>query len=83
MRDYRRWVDPALKQEYKKASEGSPQRLHASLALLPVDPGQVKYLFDRMLKASPTELPGVQSVWLKGCDVHAASGSWVGVLLRI
>jgi hypothetical protein len=25
----------------------------------------------------------VQTVWLKGCDIHAASGSWVGVLLRI
>jgi hypothetical protein len=29
------------------------------------------------------ELNRVQSVWLQGCDIHAASGIWVGVLLRI
>ena len=57
MRDYRPWVDPALKQEYKNASEGSPQRLRASLALLPVDATQVDYLFNRLLSATPSERP--------------------------
>ena len=30
---------------------------HASLALLPVDATQVDYLFNRLLKATPSELP--------------------------
>jgi formylglycine-generating enzyme required for sulfatase activity len=49
--------DPALRQEYNQSSEGSHQRLHASLALLPVDPSQTEYLTNGMLLASPTELP--------------------------
>ena len=45
MRDYRRWVDPALRSELAKNSDDSRQKLHASLALLPVDASQVDYLF--------------------------------------
>ena len=33
------------------------EHLHASLALLPVDAAQVDYLFDRLMKATPNELP--------------------------
>ena len=33
------------------------EHLHASLALLPVDASQVDYLFNRLLKATPSELP--------------------------
>ena len=33
------------------------EHLHASLALLPVDASQVDYLFNRLLAASPSELP--------------------------
>src|SRR5262249_7916163 len=33
------------------------QKLHASLALLPVDATQADYLFDRLKGASPSELP--------------------------
>ena len=33
------------------------EKLHASLALLPVDASQVDYLFKRLLKATPSELP--------------------------
>ena len=60
--DYRRWVDPKLRQAYHDAPEGSPQRLHSSLALLPVDPDQVGYLFNRILTASPIELPVIWTV---------------------
>lgn len=57
MQDYRRWVDPALKQEYREAPVSSPRRLHASLALLSVDAGQVEYLYQHLLhKVSPTEV---------------------------
>jgi gamma-glutamyltranspeptidase/glutathione hydrolase len=37
----------------------------------------------KALQAKGHKLQWVQSVWLKGCDVHAASGIWVGVVLRI
>jgi len=57
MRDYRQWVDPALRSELGKRSDGSRQKLHASLALLPVDASQVDYLFNRLERATPSELP--------------------------
>ena len=57
MADYRRWVDPSLRDELVQRSSGSRQKLHASLALLPVDASQVDYLFNRLLKATPSELP--------------------------
>ena len=57
MREYRRWVNSSLRSELKKWSDGSRQKLHASLALLPVDASQVDYLFNRLLKATPSELP--------------------------
>ena len=56
MRDYRRWVDPALKTALATWSEDTPQRLHASLALLPVDNSQGDYLYQRLLKATPGDL---------------------------
>ncbi len=57
MRDYRKWVDTALRNELEKSSEDSRQKLHASLALLSVDATQVDYLFNRLIKAAPSELP--------------------------
>jgi len=54
---YRRWVDPALRQVIERSSERSPERLHAGLALLPVDDGQVEYLFQRLQNASADEVP--------------------------
>jgi serine/threonine protein kinase/formylglycine-generating enzyme required for sulfatase activity len=56
MRDYRRWVDPSLKSELEKAPADSRKKLHASLALLPVDATQVDYLFEHLSKATPNEL---------------------------
>jgi eukaryotic-like serine/threonine-protein kinase len=57
MRDYRRWVDAALRSELEKRSDDTRQKLHASLALLPVDASQVDYLFNRLIRATPIELP--------------------------
>ena len=58
MRDYRRWVDSSLRSELEKGSDGSRQKLHASLALLSVDATQVDYLFNRLIKIkdTPSEL---------------------------
>ena len=35
---YRPWADPLLREENDKAADKSPQKLHASLALLPTLP---------------------------------------------
>src|SRR5262245_1701910 len=50
----RRWADPKLRAIVADPSpprdnEERKERLHASLALLPVDPGQVAYLEERLL----------------------------------
>jgi serine/threonine protein kinase/formylglycine-generating enzyme required for sulfatase activity len=37
-------------------SQGSRKLLHVSLALVPVDPGQVEYLFGRLLRGEPQEV---------------------------
>ncbi|MGO9466786.1 MAG: hypothetical protein ACLQVF_21805 [Isosphaeraceae bacterium] len=56
MREYRTYVDSSLRTELEKAPDGSGRKLHASLALLPVDAAQVAYLFDRLLKAAPSDV---------------------------
>lgn len=55
---FRRWVDPLLQDAFAQSEKSDDPRkqLHASLALLPVDSGQVEYLYERMLKAEPQEL---------------------------
>ena len=54
--DYRRWADPLLRQSFDKAESDSHEKLHASLALLPVDPSQANFLCDRLLDADPHEV---------------------------
>jgi hypothetical protein len=54
--EYRIWANPLLKQPLEKAADDSREKLHASLALLPVDPGQVEYLYRRLLDAEPQEV---------------------------
>lgn len=60
MEGYREWTDPLLEEEYEKAPKGSSQRLHASLALLPVDSGRRDYLYERLLDARPQEVPVIR-----------------------
>jgi len=62
----RRWTDPELRQVIAGASENSKEKLHASLALLPVEPGQAEYLYRRLLTADPHELPVIR----KALDGH-------------
>jgi formylglycine-generating enzyme required for sulfatase activity len=57
MAAYRPWTDPLLRAELAKAPARSRERLHVSLALLPVDASQVEYLYDRLLEAEPHEVP--------------------------
>jgi formylglycine-generating enzyme required for sulfatase activity/tetratricopeptide (TPR) repeat protein len=54
---YRRWADPQLVRVAQGNDAHSREHLHASLALLPVDATQADYLFDRLTKAAPSEVP--------------------------
>jgi serine/threonine protein kinase/formylglycine-generating enzyme required for sulfatase activity len=45
-----------LRTMYEESGPESRERLHASLALLPVDPGQVEYLYGRLLTADPQQV---------------------------
>ncbi|HEV3256449.1 MAG TPA: formylglycine-generating enzyme family protein [Gemmataceae bacterium] len=62
MASYRRWLDPLLVDAYARAEADKDARkqLHASLALLSVDPSQVDYLLGRLLDAAPQEVPVIQ-----------------------
>jgi hypothetical protein len=53
---YRRWADRQLVLLARGTGEQTREHLHASLALLPVDATKVDYLFNRLLKATPSEL---------------------------
>jgi formylglycine-generating enzyme required for sulfatase activity len=55
MAPHRRWLEGPLRQTYAEAAASGDARkqLHASLALLPVDAGQVEYLYERLLAAEP------------------------------
>jgi serine/threonine protein kinase/formylglycine-generating enzyme required for sulfatase activity len=57
---YRDWADPLLREENAKAAAPSRQKLHTSLALLPVDATQVDYLAGRLLDAKPGEVPVIR-----------------------
>jgi formylglycine-generating enzyme required for sulfatase activity len=65
---YRRWADPLLHDAYVQAERDRNRRnrLHISLALLPVDAGQVDYLYGRLLDAEPQEVPVV----VRALDSH-------------
>ena len=55
---YRRWANPMLLAANNKAEQEKDERkqLHTSLALLPVDKGQISYLYFRLLEAKPNEV---------------------------
>ncbi len=54
---YRRWANPRLKTLVQNADFSSREKLHGSLALLPVDASQVDYLYSRLIEADPGDLP--------------------------
>jgi formylglycine-generating enzyme required for sulfatase activity len=62
MGPYRRWIDPLLQSAYADAQNKHDARkqLHASLGLLPVQPGQRDYLYQRLLDAEPHEVPVIR-----------------------
>jgi formylglycine-generating enzyme required for sulfatase activity len=66
--DYRRWADPLLREVNRTAADPSRQKLHASLALLPVDATQVDYLYGRLLDAQPQEVPVIRNALARHLD---------------
>jgi len=64
MAEYRQWADPLLQEENSKASDKSRQKLHTSLALLPVDASQALYLKDRLLDAEAGEVAIIRDALL-------------------
>jgi hypothetical protein len=54
------------------------EHVHASLALLPVDVSQVDYLFDRLIKATPSELPVLRAA-LRPHQANLASKLWTAL----
>jgi formylglycine-generating enzyme required for sulfatase activity/protein-S-isoprenylcysteine O-methyltransferase Ste14 len=56
MAEYRQWADSLLREANRKAAAKSRQKLHTSLALLPVDASQVPYLKDRLLEGEAGEV---------------------------
>lgn len=66
MGPYRPRVDPILKHAYKQAEglRDNRKQLHASLALLPVDPTQAEYLCERLLDADPHDVPVIREALL-------------------
>jgi serine/threonine protein kinase/formylglycine-generating enzyme required for sulfatase activity len=77
MAPYRRWLDGPLRDAYAEAEAHADARrqLHASLALLPVDPGQVTYLCDRLLSAGPQELVVIRQQ-LQPHDAEVSARLW-------
>jgi formylglycine-generating enzyme required for sulfatase activity len=66
---YRRWANARLVRHAQAAPDDSKEHLHASLALLPVDDGQVDYLYRRLLTAGPVELPVIRDALAGHRDV--------------
>ena len=58
---HRRRTDPELRRALVDPAAGPKEMLHASLALLPIDPAQVPYLEARLLRASARDLPVVRA----------------------
>ncbi len=71
--EHRWWAGPRLAEAIRAHPAGSGERLRASLGLLPVDPGQVDYLVDRLLVADPRELIVIREALRRADAVGLAS----------
>ena len=58
--EYRRWANPRLKTLVLSTDDNSREKLHASLALLPVDFSQLPFLEKHLLDATSAELPVIR-----------------------
>ncbi len=56
IQDYRSWTEPELRRIVEESAGDPKARLHARLALLPVDASQVPFLEEHLLGASPPDI---------------------------
>jgi formylglycine-generating enzyme required for sulfatase activity len=74
---YRRWANPLLEHMAGAANADRRARLHASLALVRVDPGQLEYLKRHLLEeASPEEVLLIQNA-LRERGPELAGDFWI------
>ncbi len=78
MTEYRQWADPLLREENGRAADKSRQKLHTSLALLPVDPSQVTYLKERLVDAEAGEVAVIRYALFPHKD-HLVDKLWAVV----
>ena len=66
MKYYRSWLDGPLRDAMHEPemAKDTDKQLHISLALLPVDAGQVEYLFGRLLEAQPNQVSVIRDALL-------------------
>ena len=84
MDGYRRWADPpvAAGQRGGEAATTPAGNLHTSLALLPVDDGQVEYLYRRLLeRRADRKLPVIRDALAADTGMRWSERLW-GVLER-
>jgi len=72
---YRRWADVELKSALDSEQDGTPAKLHAALALLPVDVTQVDYLKRQLFVVEQDTLPTVRDA-LKPHKVRVVGPLW-------
>lgn len=75
LNDVRTWADPLLWKMRDEAPRDSKDCLHASLALLPVDSGQIEYLSERIPSADFAALPAMQTL-LAPCESQITPKLW-------
>jgi formylglycine-generating enzyme required for sulfatase activity len=75
MARYRRWTDPALHRIVADPARDPRAKLHASLALLSVDPTQTAYVEKQLLDAAPKDLPVLLAA-LEPFRQHVAPKLW-------
>ncbi len=71
---YRRWLDEPLRSRLAQSQQSGDKRrqLHLSLALLPVDDGQIEYLVGRLLSGGPAEVMAVRTSLMPHANAVAA-----------
>jgi formylglycine-generating enzyme required for sulfatase activity len=72
---YRPWADAELRYLLEGADD-SKDKLHASLALLPHDPGQADYLGEQLLQTARPEVAAVLTVALAGHGGELTARLW-------
>jgi formylglycine-generating enzyme required for sulfatase activity len=60
LRPYRSFAGPWLARSLQESKDDSKEYLNSSLALLPVDAGQVEYLYNRLLNTNLVDLPVIR-----------------------